>query len=871
MLKLTGIKKDYVSEDQTVHALKGVDMEFGASEFVAVLGPSGCGKTTLLNIIGGLDRYTDGDLVINGKSTKTFRDRDWDAYRNHSVGFVFQSYNLIPHQTVLRNVELALTLSGVSKAERRARAEAVLQRVGLGDQIRKKPNQLSGGQMQRVAIARALVNDPDIILADEPTGALDSETSVQIMELLREAAGDKLIIMVTHNAELANTYATRIIRLLDGEVVSNEENKAVSPAPKASEETREDKGKKRVSMSFSTALSLSLNNLMTKKARTILTAFAGSIGIIGIALILSISDGFQNYIDRVQEDTLSNYPLTIEDTVMDMSALFDRGDSDGRPENEREDGLVYSNGRLAESLALMNSKTQKNDLSAFKEYLEGEGRSLLDSTNGVQYLYPADICIFNKGAVGGTAQVNPGVVYDMMFGSSFSSMMSYSRGNEVCGEMLDNYGLLDSQYDMLAGRWPTAANEVIICVDKYNQLGDFELYTLGLRDQANLPGLMERVMAGEDVTEAQLTFTYDELMALELYMLLPADMYRADESGVYTDARETLGLDTLLEERGERIYVVGIVRPKDGVSAAALPGTVCYTHALAEYVIEKTAESETVKAQENSPDTDIFTGLPFDDSEYAPTREEVLAFIMTLPEEEQAGILPYVDSMSDAELIAAFADRMPRPGTQNTYDGNLKKLGVCDLNSPSSIVLYPVDFESKDKLKDMIEEYNTRMKDEGEESKVITYTDYVGLLMSSVSTIINVISYVLIAFVAVSLVVSSIMIGVITNISVLERTKEIGVLRSIGASKRDISRVFNAETLIIGFISGVLGLVITELLIFPINALIYKLGGIRNVAALPWRGALILLAISMLLTLIAGLIPSRAAARKDPVVALRTE
>ncbi len=872
MLELKGIKKDYVSGSDIVHALKGVDMEFGRSEFVAVLGPSGCGKTTLLNIIGGLDRYTEGDLIINGKSTKTYRDRDWDAYRNHSIGFVFQSYNLIPHQSVLGNVELALTLSGVSKAERRRRAEDVLKKVGLGDQIHKRPNQLSGGQMQRVAIARALVNDPEIILADEPTGALDSETSVQIMELLKQIASDKLIIMVTHNADLAETYATRIVRLLDGRVVSNEGN-LPSPSPSAPAERANGSGKKkRVSMSFFTALSLSLRNLLTKKARTILTAFAGSIGIIGIALILSISSGFQNYIDRVQEDTLSNYPLSIEDKVMDMSALFSGQKNDDHPAQEPAEGHVYSNGKLSESLELLNSKMQENDLASFKAYLEGEGKGLLDYTNGVQYLYDLDIYIYNRKAVGGTAQVNPGLVYTKMFGSSFSTMMTTSsRDVNVFSEMINNRGLLESQFDVLAGRWPEGYNEVIINVDKFSRIDDFDLYTLGIRDQSKLEGLMEKVMAGESVLEEPLDFTYEELMALDLVMLLPTDFYEMDENGVWLDRRETEGVDPLLDQKGVKLKVVGIIRPKEGATATALNSTICYTSALTEYVIDKVNASEVVKAQLNDPETDIFTGYPFDSSSYVPTREDIKAYVASLPDEERAQIEPYLDMMSDEELIAQFGDKISFAGTKNTYESNLKTLGVNDLSSPSTIVFYPIDFASKDKLKDGIEKYNDSMRAKGEDGKVISYTDYVGLLMSSVSTIINVISYVLIAFVAVSLVVSSIMIGVITNISVLERTKEIGVLRSIGASKRDISRVFNAETLIIGFISGILGLVITELLIIPINAIIYKLGGIAHVAALPWKGAVILLLISMLLTLIAGLIPSRAAAKKDPVVALRTE
>ncbi|MBO4384858.1 MAG: ABC transporter ATP-binding protein/permease [Clostridia bacterium] len=873
MLKLKGIKKDYASLDQTVHALKGVDIEFSENEFAAILGPSGCGKTTLLNIIGGLDRYTDGDLIINGKSTKTYRDRDWDAYRNHSVGFVFQSYNLIPHQSVLANVELALTLSGVSKAERRRRAEEVLVKVGLADQINKKPNQLSGGQMQRVAIARALVNDPEIILADEPTGALDSETSVQIMELLSEVARDRLVIMVTHNSDLASAYATRIIRLLDGLVVSDGANTPLKASAVSEEkETKKTRagGKNRVSMSFLTALSLSLNNLMTKKGRTILTAFAGSIGIIGIALILSISDGFQNYIDRVQEDTLSNYPLTIEEDVMDLSAMFQRDEKDTRPEDTREDGKVYSNGHISEGLELMNSKTRRNDLAAFRDYIQNDGRAIIEKSNGVQYTYSVDMFIYNLSSPFGTAQVNPGIVYERMFGSSFSSMMSFSN-REVFGEMIDNIPLLDTQYDMLYGRWPEKANELVLKVDKYNQLGDFDLYTLGLRDQANLDGLMEKVMNGESVLEEQLVFTYEELAAMKLMLLLPTDFYEEDENGVWRDMRDEPGIDRILEKAGVPLKIVGIIRPKDDAAATALSGTVFYTHALTEYVINAVNDSDIVKKQIADPDRDVFTGYPFDMSDYVPTREEIIAYIYSLPEETQAMILPYLDYMSDEELLSRFREGATPAGTKNTYDGNLKTLGVNDLDKPSGIVIYPVDFGSKDEIKALIDGYNEDVKARGEDSKVITYTDYVGLLMSSVSTIINVITYVLIAFVAVSLVVSSIMIGVITNISVLERTKEIGVLRSIGASKRDVSRVFNAETLIIGFISGIMGLLITELLTIPINALIYRLGGIRNVAALPWKGAVILLVISMLLTLIAGLIPSRAAANKDPVVALRTE
>ncbi len=855
MLELKGIKKDYISGNQTVHALRGVSVSLERGEFVAVLGPSGCGKTTLLNIVGGLDRYTEGDLIINGTSTKRFKDADWDSYRNHSVGFVFQSYNLIPHQTVLSNVELALTLSGIGKRERRRRAEAALKKVGLADQMSKKPNQLSGGQMQRVAIARALVNDPDIILADEPTGALDSETSVQVMELLREAAGDKLIIMVTHNAELAELYATRIIRLLDGEVISDETNPNVQPSARSQEgEPSADSGKKRVSMSFLTALSLSLNNLMTKKGRTILTAFAGSIGIIGIALILSISDGFQNYIDRVQQDTLSNYPLTIESEVVDMSSFFqNRMDSDGGELTPVEEGKVYSDSTMAESLRLMNANTQKNDLAAFKEFLDSGESGAEQYVSSVRYSYDVPIYVYNQNAVGGTALVNPGQVYDKMFGSTFSYMMNFTSRAEVFSEMADSPELLDTQFELLGGsRWPQSYDEIVISVGKDNRIGDFALYTLGMRDQAELSGLMQRVLAGEDVVEEELVFTYDELLDLTFKLLLPTDYFEYDDAAnAWRDLREKedFDIDSLLDEKGVTLKVVGIIRPRQDTTATAMTGTVCYTTALTEHVISAVNASDIVKAQLAEPEVDVFTGVSFE-------QEQAMA---------EAALSSY------GELGGIPTGAVPAGLAAASYDGNLEKLGVADPDEPSAIVFYPFDFEAKERIADIISNYNEAAKAAGEDARVITYTDYVGTLMSSVSTIINVISYVLIAFVAVSLVVSSIMIGVITNISVLERTKEIGVLRSIGASKRDVSRVFNAETLIIGFISGILGLGLTELLIIPINAIIYKLGGIRNVAALPWEGAVILLAISMLLTLIAGLIPSRAAAKKDPVVALRTE
>ncbi len=876
MLQLKNITKDYVSTGSVVHALRGVDVEFGSGEFVAILGPSGCGKTTLLNIIGGLDRYTSGDLCINGKSTKQFRDSDWDSYRNHSIGFVFQSYNLIPHQTVLANVELALTLSGVSRAERHSRAKEALCLVGLEDQMNKKPNQLSGGQMQRVAIARALVNDPEIILADEPTGALDSETSVQVLELLCEIASDKLVIMVTHNAELASKYATRIVRLLDGKIVSDEPNPNAI-APHKHVEVKHDVAttqKKRVSMSFFTALSLSLNNLMTKKARTLLTAFAGSIGIIGIALILSISDGFQNYINRVQQDTLSSYPLSVESEVMDMSSIMQSRDEVLNQDKETDMTKVYENTMLGEMLSSFYN-VSTNDLSSFKAFLESDECAVSEHALAIQYGYDFGMYVYNPSSVNGVVQVNPSPVFELVMGEQASTLVPSTYQTDVFEELVDNDELLQEQFDVIAGEWPDAYDEVVLNVDEFNRLTDYSLYTLGLRDRDELAEYFAPSDAddGEHDDGNRMTFTYEELMSLDLRLVIPSAFYQFDEqAGRWTDVRDDReSFDEVLAD-GVKLKVVGIIRPKEGAAATSVAGAVCYTKELTEFIVNAVNSSEIVRQQLDDPTVDVFTGVEFVDADsYTPTIEEVMDYIDTLPAEEYDQIAPMLGAMTDEQIIEAFKDRMPKPSDFNTYEDNLSLLGVTDLDSPSSITIYPADFAAKDEIKAIIDDYNDRAEAAGNDEQVISYTDYVGLLMSSVSTIIDAISYILIAFVSVSLVVSSIMIGVITNISVLERTKEIGILRAIGASKRDISRVFNAETLIIGFVSGIIGLGCTLVLIIPVNAIIYDLGGIPDVAALPPVGAAVLLAISMLLTFIAGLIPSRKAAKKDPVVALRTE
>lgn len=876
MLQLKNIVKNYVSGDTTVQALKGVDITFRDSEFVSILGQSGCGKTTLLNIIGGLDQYTSGDLIINGKSTKKYKDSDWDTYRNHTIGFVFQSYNLIPHQTVLSNVELALTLSGVSKAERRKRAVEVLEKVGLGDQLHKKPNQMSGGQMQRVAIARALVNNPDILLADEPTGALDSATSIQIMELLKEISKDRLIIMVTHNPELAEKYSSRIIRLLDGKVTDDTMPFTESESKVTEVETHSGKKRRGTSMSFFTALSLSANNLMTKKGRTILTAFAGSIGIIGIALILALSSGFQSYIKRVEEDTLSSYPIAIEEEQVDYSSMMSAfmGQNVGDA-SEKEEGKIYSNNIISEMLNSMMSQVQVNNLSEFKKYIEDENNGFDELVSDIQYGYSTTLNIYKEDTSDGIVQVNPSTVLDsvgmgQLSGLSNSTMMSspmMGSSWDVWSQLIGNRTLLELQYDVIAGRWPSAYNEIVLIVDENNEISDYALYALGLKDQNEVADTMTRLAKGEEVVSYKTEYTYEDILNLRYRLIVNTDFYSYDEeSGTYTDVRDDEDSYKEAVANGIQLQVVGILRPNPDAVTGAVSGSVGYTSGLMEYVINRINNSDIVKKQSADPETDVITGKPFTKDGEEVEMENTFD-ITTLTPEQQA----YLASLSQEELEELMASYMQPTTSSATYEDNMEAFGVADLEKPSSIMIYPVDFNSKDEISDKIEEYNSAMRADGREEAVINYTDYIGLMMSSISTIINAISYVLIAFVAISLVVSSIMIGIITYISVLERTKEIGVLRSIGASKHDISMVFNAETLIVGFVSGAMGIIVTLILIIPINAVIKHLSGISNVAGLPWAAALILVLISMALTFIAGLIPAKMAAKKDPVVALRSE
>lgn len=935
MLSLKQIIKNYVSGNETVQALKGIDIEFRENEFVSILGPSGCGKTTLLNIIGGLDRYTSGDLVINGKSTKEFKDSDWDTYRNHSIGFVFQSYNLIPHQTVLSNVELALTLSGVSKSERRKRAIDVLTKVGLSDQLNKKPNQMSGGQMQRVAIARALINDPDILLADEPTGALDSATSVQIMEILKEISKDKLIIMVTHNPELAEKYSSRIIKLLDGKITDDSDPysaNVVEPIKNEEKAEADRKKGKKTSMSFLTALSLSKNNLLTKKARTILTSFAGSIGIIGIALILSLSNGVQTYIDAVQEDTLSTYPLTIDETTTDFQSMMEIMMDTAEPDENRPADRVYSRNSTGLMINAMSAGSSQNNLKEFKTYLESKKDVLEQYTSDIKYSYSTVMNIYKENDEGEIIQVNPSQVYEALgMGSQISDMQSSSIGSmspimsstsNMWSEMIDNQDILDAQYDVIAGRMPENYNEIVVVVNKYNEIDDFSLYSLGLKDVNELSEMMNAMQNMETVDESVTEYSYDEILNLRYRLILNTDYYKKDGSK-WVDMSDDEEYMKSVIENGIELKVVGILKPNEEASAQSISGVVGYRSDLMTTLIERINDTEIVKEQLADPETDVFTGLKFEESqdEESASREELLAKIgydqlsddekakidalsdeqlaeavsrmsaagseSEMSREEMLAAIEYdkmsdeekaqIDSLTDQQLSAMIemmqqqqeAASPEKPET--TYEENLSILGVASIDTPSSINIYPKDFASKESIENIIKEYNEKAEAEGNEENIIQYTDMVGLMMSSVTSIIDAISYVLIGFVAISLVVSSIMIGIITYISVLERTKEIGILRSIGASKRDISRVFNAETIIVGFTAGAIGIAISYLLTIPINMIISHITEAPVKAAIPTVGAVILIIISMLLTFIAGLIPSRIAAKKDPVVALRTE
>ncbi len=869
MLKLKNITKSYEAAGSSVEALKGINIEFRKSEFVSILGQSGCGKTTLLNIIGGLDRYTDGDLIINGKSTKEFKDKDWDAYRNYSVGFVFQSYNLIPHQTVLANVELALTLSGVPKKERREKAIKALQDVGLSEQIHKKPNQLSGGQMQRVAIARAIVNDPDIILADEPTGALDTKTSVQVMEILKEISKDRLIIMVTHNPELAEKYSTRVVKILDGVITDDSK-------PFTDQDSENEKGIKaktgRTSMKFFTALRLSLNNLMTKKGRTILTSFAGSIGIIGIALILAISAGVQNYIKKVEEDTLSSYPITIDEATIDISSMMESmmGEKEDDTSNY-EEGRIYSKDIMNEMISTLSNKLDTNNLQELKKYLEEGNNEIVNNANAIQYNYNLNINLYKENTENEIVRVNPSTVLDAMGmgemleaqNEASMSMMagsSMTSNTDVWIEMIDNEELLHSQYDLLAGTWPKDYNEVVLVVNKDNEISDYTLYALGLKNQNELKKKWEAMQKGETVEEEQQSsYSFDELLNLKFKLILNTDYY-SKENNLWINKSDDKEYMKEKINNAEDVKIVGIIRQNEESVAAGMSTGIAYQKTLKEYVINKINESDIVKEQKNNPQINVFTGIEF------ATGEETQEFSMQNLTDEQKMQLSQLSAEEMSKVLETYKENQDA-----SYENNLKRLGVIDLNKPTSINIYPKDFASKDKITNAIEDYNQKQIEEGKEENVINYTDIVGIMMKSVTQIINTISYVLIAFVAISLIVSSIMIGIITYISVLERTKEIGILRAIGASKKDISRVFNAETFIIGLISGLLGIGITVLLTIPINLIIYALTGVTVTATVPFIAGVILILISMILTIIAGLIPAKFASRRDPVEALRTE
>ena len=859
MLQLKNITKTYGNDDnRKVQALKGINIEFRENEFVSILGQSGCGKTTLLNIIGGLDQYTTGDLIINGKSTKKFKDRDWDTYRNHSIGFVFQNYNLISHQSILSNVELALTLAGIGKKERRKRAINALKEVGLGEQIHKKPNQLSGGQMQRVAIARALVGNPDILLADEPTGALDTATSVQIMDLLKKIAKDRLVIMVTHNPELAQEYSTRIVRLLDGKIT--DDSNPYSASEKEIEDAKvKAKEVKKTHMSFFTALSLSLNNLLTKKGRTFLTAFAGSIGIIGIAGILSLSNGVDKYIEKVQEDTLSSYPITIESATVDMGSMIEemQENNEKQTEEETKENVVTSQNIMMDLMKTLSAERTENNLEKFKKYIESDESKIKENSTAIKYSYNLDLNIYKKQDDGKYEQVQPTKVFDEIDGVNSNMTPETMMNATVWEEMLDNQSLLDSQYDLLAGRWPTAYNEIVIKVDDDNKITDYSLYALGLKDVDEFNKAYKKLLKGEKVEEAEVsTYTYDELLNLKYKVLLNTDYYKKESNMWVNKENDEKYLNKKLDNAIE-IKVVGIIKQNSEATSGSITGNVGYTHALTEYVINKINETDIAKEQLKNKKINIFTGTKFADgkkADYSNLTDEQKAYIASLSQEELA------------EFMANYSDTYGA-----TYEDNLKKLGIVDLDDPATISIYPKDFETKNLISDEIEDYNQKMIDAGKEEDKLVYTDYIGIMLNAVTSIVDMISYVLIAFVGISLVVSSIMIGIITYISVLERIKEIGILRSIGASKKDISRVFNAETFIVGVLAGAIGIGVTLLLLIPANSIIKALAGVSNLAKLPTVGAIALIIISMVLTVVAGLIPAKMAAKKDPVEALRTE
>ncbi|MBQ2909507.1 MAG: ATP-binding cassette domain-containing protein [Bacilli bacterium] len=848
MLEIKGISKIYTTESFDQKALDDVSISFRENEFVSILGPSGSGKTTLLNIIGGLDQYTAGDLIINGVSTKKYTDRDWDTYRNHSIGFVFQSYNLITHQSVLSNVELALTLSGVSKKERRKKAEAALKKVGLKDHIYKRPNQLSGGQMQRVAIARALVNDPDIVLADEPTGALDSKTSEQIMDLLKEVAKDRLVIMVTHNKELAEEYSTRIVELKDGKVLGD-----TDPFKGKKETSSDSKKTKKTNMGFSTALGLSLNNLMTKKGRTILTAFAGSIGIIGIALILSLSSGVQNYIDRVQEETLTSYPLTVDAATIDMTSMMTEMQEKQNKEIKKSKGSnkVYSNNTIGDMMSISSSKVKSNNIKDFIKYIN-DGKKLDEYTTEVSFQYNLNLQLFKSDTTNGIVQVHPDTVLKSMGMSDQEGLMM----GDVWVEMFENEEMNNQLYEVVSGRMPKKYNEVVLLMDENNRVTDYVLYAIGLKDQKELEAMMKDIMAGKEIETKVTSYSYDEILDLEFKLLLNTDYYEKVGS-TWVNKKEDEDFLKNKIDTAETIKIVGIIKPNENATVATNPmGGVLYTKDLETYVINKINEAQIVKEQKANSEVNVLTGFKFSNDKFS---------MSDLTIEQQK----YLASLSPEEMANLI--NMYKEQEKATYESVLRELGSINLEEPMSIHIYAKDFESKDMIKDIINTYNDKQEKAGHEENVINYSDMVGLLMSGITGIIDIISYVLISFVSISLVVSSIMIGIITYISVLERTKEIGILRAVGASKKDVSRVFNAETLIIGLGAGLLGVLITLLLNIPINLIIKSLTDVSGISKLPLGGAIVLIVISTVLTMIAGLIPAKVASKKDPVEALRTD
>ncbi|MBM6778221.1 ABC transporter ATP-binding protein/permease [Collinsella tanakaei] len=890
MLELKNITKDYPSGDTVVHALKGISVTFRDQEFVSILGQSGCGKTTLLNIIGGLDQYTRGDLVINGRSTKSYLDRDWDTYRNHSVGFVFQSYNLIPHQSVIANVEMALLLSGAPKAERRRRAEEALAQVGLAEQMNKKPNQLSGGQMQRVAIARAIVNDPEIILADEPTGALDTDTSVEVMEILKKLSRDRLVIMVTHNPQLAEEYSDRIVRIKDGLLTSD--TNPVDPATEFLTEEQiqshavADARKGKRGMSYLSAISLSFTNLMTKKGRTFLTAFAGSIGIIGIALILSLSDGAQNYIAETEESTMGDYPLTIQETSIDIASMMtSMMGTAGEAAEENTSGDVVSKDLVTDMVTGVADGANENDMRAIKEWLDSNPGDINDYVTSIEYTYDTPLNVYKADTSKGAVQVNPATVMDALgisMGSTQTEMMSTMSGTsgssyDVWTELLPNRDLWERDYDVVAGRMPESWDEVVIYVDRNDRISDYTLYALGLLDQADLRGMMADVIAGKEVDEVEQTsYTYDELMDLTFKLVPESSKYAEQDDGTWKDMADDENYLRDVVDGAEEVRVVGIVRPSEDSDVGSNWGAVLYTPELMEHLVGIVNDSAAVAAQKDNPGTDIFTDMPFSDSSSDElTMEGIDALIAQMPADQASQLQDYIDELraeglSDDEIASAFSRQMAQQTDNATYEGNLEKLGVASMDDPFTINIYPNDFEAKEYIDNLIESYNDDIAASGEGTE-IQYTDIVGTLMSSVTDIVNAITYILIAFVAISLVVSSIMIGIITYISVLERTKEIGILRSIGASKRDVSRIFTAETFIIGLVSGVLGILVTVLLDIPVNMIIEQVADVANLAAVPVGAGIALVVISVVLSLVAGVAPSRMAAKKDPVIALRTE